>query len=95
VFDGAVRKALRIAISKTPGSHLADVQLERGEKVTVVRAVMRGPRQPSAQEVATLASALPPDPERSKLELRVRFIQTVTVTPQGILFEDTDPMRPD
>ena len=91
VFDGAVRHALRIAIGKTPGSHLADVQIERGETSTVIRAVMRGPRQPSMEDVATLASALPPDPDRSKVELRIGFVQTVTVTPRGILFEDIAP----
>ncbi len=95
VFEGDVRRALRIAISKTPGSHLADVHVERGEKSTVIRVVMRGPRQPSIEEVAALASALPPDPARTKVELRVGFVQTVTVTPQGILFEDSDTVHSD
>ncbi len=95
LFDGAVRHALGAAISKYPGSHLAEVQIERGEKATIIRAVMRGPRQPSMEDVAVLASSLPPDPERSKVALRVRFVQTVTVTSQGILYEDTDPTHPD
>ena len=56
---------------------------------------MRGPRQPSIEEVAALASALPPDSGRTKLELRVGFVQTVTVTPDGILFEDTDTVHSD
>jgi hypothetical protein len=50
---------------------------------------MRGPRQPSTAEVAALALALPADPERSTVAQRVRFVQTVTVTPQGSLFENT------
>jgi uncharacterized hydrophobic protein (TIGR00271 family) len=91
VFEGAVRHALRIALTRYPGSHLADLRIQRGEKVTVIRAVIRGPRQPGMSDVGLLAAALPPDPARSKLELRVRFVQTVTVTAKGILFEDTDP----
>jgi uncharacterized hydrophobic protein (TIGR00271 family) len=90
IFQGAVRHALRASMAKYPGSQLADVQVESGEKTTIIRAVMRGPRQPSIGEVARFAAALPPDPFGAKLELRVRFVQTVTVTPQGILFIDTD-----
>jgi uncharacterized hydrophobic protein (TIGR00271 family) len=86
VFEGAVRHALRQVIARNPGSRLADVRLQAGEKATIVRAVIRGPRQPSIGEVAGFAAALPRDPDGSKLELRVRFVQTVTVTPQGILF---------
>ena len=91
VFQGAVRHALREAMAKSPGSQLADLHLEAGEKATIIRAVMRGPRQPSIGEVAAFAAALPRDPYGSKLELRVRFVQTVTVTPQGILFSDNEP----
>jgi uncharacterized hydrophobic protein (TIGR00271 family) len=91
VFEGAVRHALRLAISRTPGSYLADVHLESGEKSTIIRAVVRGPRQPSVGDVAALAASLPPDPGGAKLELRVRFVQTVTVTPQGVLSWDAEP----
>ncbi len=95
VFEGAVRHALRLAISKTAGSHLADFHMEPGERSTVIRAVVRGPRQPSITDVAALAASLPPDPAGAKLELRVRFVQTVTVTPQGVLFEDAEPDQTD
>jgi uncharacterized hydrophobic protein (TIGR00271 family) len=91
VFQSAVRHALREAMAKSPGSHLADVRMEAGEKATIIRAVMRGPRQPTIEDVAAFAAALPRDPDNSKLELRVRFVQTVTVTPRGILFADTEP----
>jgi uncharacterized hydrophobic protein (TIGR00271 family) len=95
VFDGAVRHALRIAIHKDPGSNLADSKIERVGGSTVVRAVMRGPRQPSLEDVAAFAAALPRDPDGSKVDLHVRFVQTVTLTPRGILFEDIDPAHPD
>jgi uncharacterized hydrophobic protein (TIGR00271 family) len=91
LFEGAIRHTLRKVIAKTPGSQLADVRLQAGEKATIIRAVIRGPREPSISDVAAFAAALPRAPDGSKLELRVRFVQTVTVTPQGILFADTEP----
>jgi uncharacterized hydrophobic protein (TIGR00271 family) len=95
VFEMAVRHTLSQVIAKIPGSQLAGVRLQAGEKATIIRAVIRGPRKPSIGEVAAFAAALPRDPNGSKLELRVRFVQTVTVTPQGILFADTEPDQSD
>jgi uncharacterized hydrophobic protein (TIGR00271 family) len=91
VFQSAVRQALSAAMAKYPGSQLADVRVASGTKTTIIRAVMRGPRQPDSGEVARFAAALPPDPFGAKLDLRIRFVQTVTVTPQGILYADPEP----
>ncbi len=94
-FKTAVGKALRIAVARSPGSDLADVRIEPGDKSTIIQAVVRGPRQPTISDVAALAAALPVAPHKSKLVLQVRYVQTVTVTPQGILFSDTEPEQAD
>jgi hypothetical protein len=44
---------------------------------------MRGPRAPSAEKVAAAQADLPSPPDGSMLRLRVRFVETVIVTPQG------------
>jgi uncharacterized hydrophobic protein (TIGR00271 family) len=90
-FKTAVSNALRVAVAKSPGSQLADLRIEPGDQSTIIQAVVRGPRQPSISDVAALAAALPAAPHKSKLVLQVRYVQTVTVTPQGILFSDTEP----
>jgi hypothetical protein len=47
----------------------------------VVKAAVRGPKAPPADEVSAAQASLPPSLDGSALKLR--FVETVIVTPQG------------
>ena len=49
-----------------------------------MRAVVRGPKPPSATDVAAVQAELPAPPNGSQLRLRVRFVEVVIVTPHGL-----------
>jgi uncharacterized hydrophobic protein (TIGR00271 family) len=89
LFESQVRAGLHLHFDRVPGFHLADVRFARHANTTVVRAVVSGPKAPSASEVAAMQSALPTPYDGTKVKLRVRLVAVVVVTPQGpILDED-------
>ena len=89
-FESQIKSVLRQHLAPTSGFHLVDLRLAREANATVVRAVVRGPRVPSAEAVAATQSDLPSPPDGSKLELRVRFVHVVIMTPQGPLVGNED-----
>ena len=88
VFENRVRETLQGAIDKTAGRYLSEVRFAAGEKGTIIRAIVRGPKAPTPGEVATLATSLPAAPDGKPLDLRVRFVFTQTITPTGLLYQD-------
>jgi uncharacterized hydrophobic protein (TIGR00271 family) len=92
LFESSLRSVLGQAIEKRPGNYLAEVRVSREGADTVVRAVVRGPSPPSPADVAALAGLLPPSPSKTPIDLRVRFVQTVTITPKGIISEPSVPV---
>lgn len=88
LFESKVRAVLRQRFNDLSGFHLVEVQLAREGDATVVRAVVRGPKAPSTEEVAVAQADLPSPPGGSTLRLRVRFVETVIVTPQGPVIDD-------
>jgi hypothetical protein len=93
LFESGIRAVLRQHFSAISGYYLVDVRLARTMDTTVVRAVIRGPKAPSASDVAAAQADLPPAPAGSKLTLRVRFVATVVVTPQGPTADDDSDER--
>lgn len=88
LFESGVRSALRQHLSGVSGFNLAGVHVAREADGTIVRAVIRGPRAPSSEEVAAAQAVLPQPPDGWALRLRVRFVETVIVTPHGLLPDD-------
>jgi uncharacterized hydrophobic protein (TIGR00271 family) len=72
------------------GYYLDELRFETKNGITIVRAVVRGPNSPDAQQVADLENKLPAPPGGTAIELRIRFVQTVIVNRKGFLFMDTD-----
>lgn len=93
LFEGGVHTILRQHFDDGSGYHLVDVRFARQVDAVIVRAVVRGPRAPSAEEVAAVQSDLPSPPSGTKLHLQVRFVPTIIVTPQGPISGDTDIER--
>ena len=83
LFESEIRAVLRQRFNDTSGFHLVDARIASEPNATVVRAVIRGPKAPSAETVAAAQANLPPPPDGSPLRLRVRFVETLIVTPQG------------
>ena len=65
------------------GFYLAEVRLARDGGATIVRAVVRGPKTPTAEAVAAAQAELPLPPDGSTPRLRVRFVEAVIMTPRG------------
>jgi uncharacterized hydrophobic protein (TIGR00271 family) len=88
LFEATVRGTLRQEIQAFDGNYLAEVRFETTSDTTIVRAVARGPGAPSADQVAAMEAGLPSPPGGTRLELRVRFIETTIITRNGILYND-------
>ncbi len=99
VFESKTRKILRQEIDSQPGYQLAEIRFDKSSdgKMTVY-AVVRGPKVIPSEQVAKLESWLPPSPSEKEVKLQVRFVQTVTITPEGILLDkssDEKAVMPD
>lgn len=96
LFETSVHDVLTQAIDKSPGSYLAagsdvaNVQIARENGSVIVRAIVRGPSPPSPAAVAALGALLPHAPDKARIELRVKFVETLTVTPNGVIFENAE-----
>jgi len=90
LFETAARETLRREIESSVGSHLVEVRFETTADTTVVRAVVRGPNLPSAAQVAAVEAKLPPPPDGTVVELRIRFVQTMIINRDGPLYTDVE-----
>jgi uncharacterized hydrophobic protein (TIGR00271 family) len=89
LYEASARFALQEGIKDSPGSHLVEVRFdETAPGNTIIRAVMRGPHQPSTAQVAALEAQLPIPPHRTAVELRIRFVHTTIMNKEGPLYED-------
>ena len=87
LFESQIRADLHQHFDRMPGFYLAAVRFDREAITTVVTAVVDGPKAPSAAEVAAVQSALAEPHNGGKVELRVRFVAVVVVTPQGLILD--------
>ena len=90
LYETSVRETLRRQVEASNGYYLSEVRFETTRDATIVRAVVRGPSLPSAQQVARMESQLPPVPDGTSLELRIRYVQTAIINRDGPLYTDTD-----
>jgi uncharacterized hydrophobic protein (TIGR00271 family) len=88
LFETTVRGILRPEIESSVGNYLVEVRFETTSSATIVRAVVRGPDPPSAEQVAAMEAGLPYPPDGTRLELRIRFIKTTIITRDGLLYND-------
>jgi uncharacterized hydrophobic protein (TIGR00271 family) len=90
LFESSVKGILRAETGTKAGFHLAETRFETTKNSTIVRAVIRGPHPPTAQEVATIENKLPKPPGGTNIVLRVRFVDTMTINRDGLLFTDNE-----
>lgn len=83
LFEAQVRNVLKQYAAQLPGSYVDTVRFEPGRNGDLIRAVLRGPEAPSADQVAAMQAALPSSPGGGPLELRVRFVKVVIMTAHG------------
>ncbi len=85
LFEAQVRNVLKKEAGQVSGAYVDTVRFERGRNGDVIRAVLRGPEAPSANQVAAMQTALPSSPNGGSVELRVRFVKVVIMTAHGPL----------
>lgn len=90
VFETSVRGVLGREIDASLGSYLVEVRFETAQDTTIVRAVVRGPNPPSPKQVGAVEDKLPPPPDHTALELRIRFVPTTIVDRNGVLYKDAE-----
>ena len=95
IFESSTRQILAKNIKDFPGAGLADVQFTHDKTNTIVRAIVRGPKELTPEEVRKIEGDLPAPPFNNILELRVRFVPTTVITKDGILYTDNDQMTKD
>jgi uncharacterized hydrophobic protein (TIGR00271 family) len=88
LFESSTKEILAKEISSSPGSYLTEVRFETTSNTTIVRAVMRGPNPPSAEQVGIMENRLPAPPDGTRIELRIRFIQATIINRNGLLYSD-------
>ncbi len=93
LFEASVARDIKQGLADYPGTFLADLRFSRRSRVdaTIVQAVLRGPRELSAEDVGRLEDQLPRPPDGTRVELRLRQIHTSVMTRNGPLFSsETD-----
>jgi uncharacterized hydrophobic protein (TIGR00271 family) len=89
LYEASARFTLQREIQDSVGSHLVEVRFDNTVPgKNVIRAVVRGPLPPSAAQIATLEAKLPPPPDHTLVELRIRFVETTIMNREGPLYED-------
>ncbi len=90
LFETQVEKRLAEDVEAAPGAYLASVRFETSADKTIVRAVVRSPAAPTPEHVASMEAKLPPPPDRTTLELRIRFVETQVISASGVLYRDAE-----
>ena len=90
LFESRVRAVLQHRFDDDAVFHLVDVRFTKAGGATIVRAVVRGPKAPSATDVGAVQAGLPRPPDGSRLRLNVRFVAVVIMTPHGPSLDDVD-----
>lgn len=88
LFETKTRFTLEQEINSSLGSHVTGIRFEKVPGETIVRAVVRGPKPPSATQVAALEDQLPSSPDGTTVKLRIRFVQVMIIDRDGPLHSD-------
>ena len=76
---------MRHSFEEIAGYYLASVRFGAPGAPEAVVALVRGPVPVRADEVAAAERRLPPLPDGRVPHLRVRFVRTIVMTPQGAI----------
>uniref|UniRef100_A0A832A159 TIGR00341 family protein n=1 Tax=Desulfacinum infernum TaxID=35837 RepID=A0A832A159_9BACT len=93
IFKTKTEETLRQIIDRSEGYYLADLRVDRVQDkttqgTTIVRAIVRGPLPPSPDQVAAMEAQLPPPPDGTAMELRIRFVPTTIINRNGYVYKD-------
>ncbi|MBI4804866.1 MAG: DUF389 domain-containing protein [Desulfovibrio sp.] len=95
IFESSSKHSLQQELESIEGNYLVSVRFEEQKGGgLIVRAVVRGPEPPSAAQVAQIEKKLPKHPKGKPQELRVRFVPTMTINRDGLLYQDPDDGYP-
>ncbi len=76
---------MRQSFDPIPGYYLASVRFGAPGAPNAVVALVRGPVPVTAEQVVAAERRLPPPPDGRVPHLRVRFVRTLVMTPQGAI----------
>ncbi len=90
IFETKTRFVLKQEIDSSLGTHLVEVRFDRTAGTTIVRAVIRGPKPPTKEQVATMENLLPAPPDGTPVTLRIRFVSLMIIDRDGLLNSDAE-----
>jgi len=91
IFESTSKHYLQQELENINGNYLVSVRYdEHSSGSSILLAVVRGPNPPSATQVSEIEKKLPPHPKRKSIELRVRFVPTMTINRDGIIYQDAE-----
>jgi uncharacterized hydrophobic protein (TIGR00271 family) len=88
LLEGKVRSVLQRNFDIASGFAIGDLRFSEEAAKPFVMAVIRGPHAPSAENVGAAQASLPPLQDGSKLNLRIRFIKVIIMTPNASLMNE-------
>jgi uncharacterized hydrophobic protein (TIGR00271 family) len=89
-YESETTRMLQTLAGRTDDDRLVETRFQRTGGTTNVRAVVGGTVMPTAAQIAAIEAKLPPPPDGSAVELRVRFVETLTLTRDGIVTSDQE-----
>lgn len=91
LYQNATRRIVADAVQKVDGSYLVEVRFETLPAKTIVRAVVRGPKAFTPDDVRAIEATLPAPPQKTANELRIRYVHTLVIGRDGLLYQDEQP----
>jgi uncharacterized hydrophobic protein (TIGR00271 family) len=89
-YESTTTRILQQTAGLTDNDRLVETRFQRKGGTTIVRAVIGGTVVPTAEQIAKIEAKLPRPPDGTDVELRVRFVETVTLTRNGAVTSDQE-----
>lgn len=89
-YESTTTRILQQTAGLTDNDRLVETRFQHTGGTTIVRAVVGGTVVPTAEQIAKIEATLPRPPDGTDVELRVRFVETVTLTRDGVVTSDQE-----
>lgn len=87
VYEANIRKVLSEEIKQFAGAKIGAIEIDQENKQNLVRLLIHSPYAFSANDVGILESKLPPAPDKSPVELRLRHFKVEVMTKAGLKYD--------
>jgi uncharacterized hydrophobic protein (TIGR00271 family) len=90
VYENTIHQILLQEIETSTGSHVAEIRFETTVDRSIIRAVVRGTKSPTIDRIRAIETKLPLPSGKLTNELRIRFVRTIILSRDGLLYDDPE-----